>query len=136
MKQMRREAQRGRAVLATIHQPSTELFQLFHKVIFLCNGHLVYQGSVGNISHFLAEQNIQIAKFSNPADFMIRAIQAPYLVKKGLTKDDLVLFYKSKVDHVKERQEISQELEKSHFVTANFDITQDMPAAKFTEIEK
>jgi len=100
MRQMRREAQRGRAVLATIHQPSTELFQLFHKVIFMCNGHIVYQGSVQNISHYLAEQSIEIAKFSNPADFVIRAIQAPHTVKKGLTKDDLVLFYRNKYDHV------------------------------------
>lgn len=136
MKQMRREAQRGRAVLATIHQPSTELFNLFNKVIFLCNGHLVYQGSVANISPFLAEQSIQIAKFSNPADFMIRAIQAPYLVKKGLTKDDLVVFYKNKVDHAQEKREITQELELSHYVTANFDITQEMNSAKFTEIER
>jgi hypothetical protein len=67
---------------------------------------------------------------------MIKAIQAPYLVKKGLTKDDLVVFYRSKVDLAQEKREITQELELSHYVTANFDITREMSPAKFTEIER
>ena len=41
---LRKEAERGMAVLATIHQPSSDLFMMFDKVILLSEGYTVYCG--------------------------------------------------------------------------------------------
>ena len=44
LKLLRKEAQRGMTVLATIHQPSADLFMMFDRVIVLSEGHTIYTG--------------------------------------------------------------------------------------------
>jgi ABC-type multidrug transport system ATPase subunit len=41
---LRNETYRGMSVLATIHQPSSELFFLFDRVILLSEGFTIYSG--------------------------------------------------------------------------------------------
>jgi len=41
---LRKEAERGMAVLATIHQPSSELFMMFDRVIIMSDGYNIYTG--------------------------------------------------------------------------------------------
>jgi len=46
-------AERGKAVLATIHQPASGHFELFHNVILLAAGRVAYFGPVSEAStHF------------------------------------------------------------------------------------
>jgi len=42
---MKDEAARGMTILATIHQPSAEVFQKFDRVIILASGHTIYNAS-------------------------------------------------------------------------------------------
>ena len=42
---LKAQARKGKTVLATIHQPSSEAYMAFDKVIFMCDGHIVYQGA-------------------------------------------------------------------------------------------
>lgn len=59
-------AQQGRTVALTIHQPSSEIFFLFDKVIFLCAGNVLYEGPVADVAkHFAA------AGYPNPANYNI-----------------------------------------------------------------
>ncbi|KAL9959093.1 hypothetical protein ACROYT_G036176 [Oculina patagonica] len=37
-------AESGRLVILTIHQPRLEIFHLFHKILFLCDGQVAYYG--------------------------------------------------------------------------------------------
>ena len=41
---LRKEAERGMSVLATIHQPSSDIFMMFDKVIILSEGYTIYTG--------------------------------------------------------------------------------------------
>lgn len=53
---MRRVADSGQAVLSTIHQPSTMLFQQFDRLLFLAKGgRTVYFGDVGHGSRTLLD---------------------------------------------------------------------------------
>lgn len=53
---MRRVADSGQAVLSTIHQPSTMLFQQFDRLLFLAKGgRTVYFGDVGQGSRVLLD---------------------------------------------------------------------------------
>ena len=53
---MRKVADSGQAVLSTIHQPSTMLFQQFDRLLFLAKGgRTVYFGDVGQGSRVLLD---------------------------------------------------------------------------------
>ena len=41
---LRTEAYRGQTIMATIHQPSSEIFMMFDRVIFLSEGFIIYNG--------------------------------------------------------------------------------------------
>lgn len=40
--------QDGRTIVASIHQPSSEVFQLFHNLCLLSSGRIVYFGNISN----------------------------------------------------------------------------------------
>jgi ABC-type multidrug transport system ATPase subunit len=42
-------AKRGTTVLCTIHQPSSEVFELFHNVILMKDGRIMWQGPVDGV---------------------------------------------------------------------------------------
>lgn len=59
------------AVVATIHQPSARVFNLFdHVYILSYNGHCIYEGSVPNLLPNLASVELICPQFHNPADFI------------------------------------------------------------------
>ena len=49
---LRGEARRGMAVLATIHQPSAALFNVFDRVILLSEGYVIYNGPPSNVQSY------------------------------------------------------------------------------------
>ncbi len=42
MKTMLLIAKTGRTVVSTIHQPSSDIYNRFDKLILLCDGHIIY----------------------------------------------------------------------------------------------
>ena len=42
LKKLARE--QGKTICATIHQPSSQAFAFFDRIILMCDGHIVYQG--------------------------------------------------------------------------------------------
>ena len=68
VKLMRAEANRGGTVLATIHQPSGTIFQLFDRIIILSEGYLIYNGPPELASFYFNQFGMKIPQFSNPAD--------------------------------------------------------------------
>jgi ATP-binding cassette, subfamily G (WHITE), member 2, PDR len=79
---LRKLADSGQAVLATIHQPSAMLFQQFDRLLFLYKGgKTVYFGDLGHNSRTLLDyfENSGARKCSddeNPAEYMLEAIGA------------------------------------------------------------
>ena len=47
---LRALASGGRAIITTIHQPSSRLYQLLDKLMLLCDGHVMYYGKVCYLS--------------------------------------------------------------------------------------
>lgn len=65
---------KNRTVICTIHQPSSELFQLFDDILLLSNGRTMYHGTVeGSLSYF-ESVGFKCPKFTNPADFIFMEI--------------------------------------------------------------
>lgn len=79
---LRKLADHGQAVLSTIHQPSSILFQEFDRLLFLAKGgKTVYFGDIGNnsetlLNYFESNGARHCGEDENPAEFMLEIVGA------------------------------------------------------------
>lgn len=77
---LRKLANNGQAVLATIHQPSSVLFEEFDELLFLAKGgRTVYFGEIGNnsqtlLGYFERQGFRACGKTENPAEYILEAV--------------------------------------------------------------
>jgi len=64
-------ANKGRTVIATIHQPSSDIMNKFDEVICMCKGEIVYYGSPHNIPAHFTSIGYAPPPLSNPADHLM-----------------------------------------------------------------
>ncbi|RWR87101.1 ABC transporter G family member 11-like protein [Cinnamomum micranthum f. kanehirae] len=69
--------QGGRTIIASIHQPSSEVFELFHNLCLLSVGRTVYFGPA-NANEFFAVNGFPCLPFSNPSDHYLRTINKDF----------------------------------------------------------
>ncbi|XP_050716453.1 protein scarlet-like [Eriocheir sinensis] len=74
VKMMKEMAARGKTILCTIHQPSTEVFLMFDKLMLLAEGRLAYIGSSNGALEFLDGLGHKCPSTFNPADFYIHTL--------------------------------------------------------------
>lgn len=69
---LRKIVNNGIGVAASIHQPSSRLFNQFDKVIVLTkNGHLAYNGATSKMDAFFTSIGHEVPTFYNPAEFAL-----------------------------------------------------------------
>ncbi|KAG6329970.1 hypothetical protein ID866_9118 [Astraeus odoratus] len=78
---LRKLADQGQAILCTIHQPSSLLFESFDRLLLLeSGGETVYFGDIGKDSHVIREYFARYGAHCplnvNPAEYMLEAIGA------------------------------------------------------------
>lgn len=73
-----------KTVITTIHQPSSQIFHMFDKLLLLTSGQLAYFGDVTAVVPFFATIGYHISTHYNPADFVLERI-------KGDPKDSQVI---------------------------------------------
>lgn len=74
---MRQLAQAGRTVLATIHQPSSEVFALFDSLVLVNGGRIVYAGPREEAVNYFGDTFGEVFRcpaYMNPADFLIKML--------------------------------------------------------------
>ncbi|OIW26869.1 ABC transporter [Coniochaeta ligniaria NRRL 30616] len=64
-------ALKGRTVVVTIHQPRSEIWDLFDGLIVLARGSPVYSGPVRECLPWFADLGFELPGFVNPAEFVI-----------------------------------------------------------------
>ena len=70
------------AVVATIHQPSARVFNMFRKVFFLSmTGRMIYEGSPSDLVPSLSSVGLVCPAFNNPADYMLEVASGEYGVE-------------------------------------------------------
>ncbi|TMW61233.1 hypothetical protein Poli38472_013696 [Pythium oligandrum] len=72
--QLQQLARDGRTVVATIHQPSSEIFALFDKLYLLADGSTVFNGRATDSVDYFASCGHQCPSFMNPTDFYMRQL--------------------------------------------------------------
>jgi len=65
----------GCAVLCTIHQPSSEIFSMFDKVICLADGNTCYGNSVSALTQYMEQIGKPVPIHHSPADHMLFFVQ-------------------------------------------------------------
>ncbi|NXO02130.1 ABCG8 protein, partial [Rhinopomastus cyanomelas] len=66
-----RLARGNRLVLLSLHQPRSDIFQLFDLVLLMTSGVTVYSGTAGDMVQYFTEIGYPCPKYSNPADFYV-----------------------------------------------------------------
>ena len=64
-------ARKGRTIIVTIHQPRSEIWSLFDRVLLLATGSPVYSGLTQDCLPYFAALGHEIQSFVNPAEFLI-----------------------------------------------------------------
>lgn len=64
-------AHSGHSVIATLHQPSTDIFNLFDDLLLLAEGRVIFYGEAGKVIEYFEEfLGREFPKYSNPADYI------------------------------------------------------------------
>lgn len=69
-----KQAEKGKTILATIHQPSTSIFNKFHKLLLLSEGHAIYQGPCNKARRYFKDLGFRCSHKINPADYFLRIL--------------------------------------------------------------
>ncbi|KAK7252305.1 hypothetical protein RIF29_36151 [Crotalaria pallida] len=67
-----------RTIIASIHQPSSEVFQLFHNLCLLSSGRTVYFGPASSASEFFASNGFPCPPLHNPSDHLLKTINKDF----------------------------------------------------------
>lgn len=66
----------NRTVVCTIHQPRSQMFELFDHLILLSRGEVVYQGPVNEVVPYFSRLGYVCPERLNPADFVLDLLSA------------------------------------------------------------
>ncbi|KAF7842993.1 ABC transporter G family member 11-like [Senna tora] len=72
-----------RTIIASIHQPSSEVFQLFHNLCLLSSGRNVYFGPASSASEFFASNGFPCPTLQNPSDHYLKTINKDFDQESG-----------------------------------------------------
>ncbi|XP_065053013.1 protein white-like isoform X1 [Rhopilema esculentum] len=64
----------GRTIVATIHQPSSEVYNMFNKVLYMSEGRVAYIGKTQDALPFFSNLGYVCPANYNPADFFISTL--------------------------------------------------------------
>ncbi|XP_053393173.1 protein white-like isoform X2 [Mercenaria mercenaria] len=71
---LRAMTEKGKTVLCTIHQPSSEVFVLFHKILIMAEGRVAFLGSLQDALDFYRSAGHPCPLNYNPCDFFIMSM--------------------------------------------------------------
>ncbi|XP_012480009.1 ABC transporter G family member 1 isoform X1 [Gossypium raimondii] len=108
----------GRTIIASIHQPSAEVFQLFTNLYLLSAGKTVYFGPVSAANEFFALNGFPCPSHQNPSDHFLKTINKDFDkdIEQGFANgiptleviDILVKSYKSSDIYQMAQKEVAQ----------------------------
>ncbi|KAL1541906.1 ABC transporter G member 11 [Salvia divinorum] len=90
----------GRTVIASIHQPSSEVFELFDRLYLLSGGKSVYFGQASQAYEFFAQAGFPCPALRNPSDHFLRCINSDFDKVKATLKGSMKMRFETNDDPV------------------------------------
>ncbi|KAE8680149.1 ABC transporter G family member 9 [Hibiscus syriacus] len=111
-------AKGGRTIVLTIHQPSSRLFYMFHKVLLLSEGKPLYFGQGSAAMDYFSSIGYAPSVAMNPSDFLLDLSNGvtssnESLKEQNLVKKTLVSAYKTNIAE-KLREELNENCDRHH----------------------
>ncbi|KAL1320694.1 hypothetical protein AAHE18_14G074300 [Arachis hypogaea] len=78
-------------MIASIHQPSSEVFKLFDQLYLLSGGKTVYFGHASAAYEFFAQAEFPCPALRNPSDHFLRCINSDFDKVKATLKGSMKL---------------------------------------------
>ncbi|KAH6812976.1 ABC-2 type transporter family protein [Perilla frutescens var. frutescens] len=75
---LRNVACRGRTIITSIHQPSSEVFALFDDLLLLSSGQTIFFGEAPAALQFFGEAGFPCPQMRNPSDHFLRCINSDF----------------------------------------------------------
>ncbi|CDW82848.1 abc transporter family protein [Stylonychia lemnae] len=110
VKLLNRQARKGKTVISTIHQPGSEQFALFDRLIFMCDGQIIYQGEARLCQNYFAQIGLPLPRFSNPSDYIMKLATVNYPKERDDEKKIKYLMQNYEQIQSKEVQKQSSEI--------------------------
>ncbi|CAL5184972.1 unnamed protein product [Lathyrus oleraceus] len=95
---LRALARDGRTVIASIHQPSSEVFELFDQLYLLSGGKTVYFGQASDAYEFFEQAGFPCPALRNPSDHFLRCINSDFDKVKATLKGSMKLRFEGSDD--------------------------------------
>jgi len=111
-------ASSGKTIICTIHQPSSEVFSMFDRILLMAEGRTAYLGPVEKAFPFLSAQGLHCPTNFNPADFYIHALAA--VSGKELESHQQVLEICDAFQMSTDGREIQRLVQENHPNVSNF----------------
>jgi ABC-type multidrug transport system permease subunit len=74
VKVLKRLTRQGKTVVATLHQPSSEIFHMFDDILLLSRGRVIYYGTAQDAIGYFTARGFNFPEFTNPSDFIFMKI--------------------------------------------------------------
>ncbi|CAD8049574.1 unnamed protein product [Paramecium sonneborni] len=103
---LKRLAKNGRTIVSTIHQPSSEIFNNFDRLMLLVRGNIIYQGDAEQAINYFANMGYSCPNFSNPSDYFMKLMN-----EEGLLVEKIQAGESEDFDEAQIKQEFEQRLE-------------------------
>ena len=78
VKLLKNLSRKGKTIISTIHQPSSESFLEFDRLLLMSDGYCVYQGEAKESARYFRELGFKLPAFTNPADTYMRILAVNY----------------------------------------------------------
>jgi ABC-type multidrug transport system ATPase subunit/ABC-type multidrug transport system permease subunit len=114
---LKKVANAGSSVLFTIHQPASEIFNSFDRLILMNKGRVMFQGLVQEVPEYFKERGNPCPPNYNPADWIMNVAQSvaiPELNEKGFFPKDTRALPAAFTDKVDGKDELGITITEHH----------------------